>query len=337
MSRVQDDSKSQGSRKSGKLHSAIEKAQAIQQREQLRTVIVDKFNKVFSKGNKNICKLIEEIVTDYFSKEKVTEESLRVLKQNVSRAVDDYRRDNKSEKSKNSTTSRQEIEQRNADEKRSNAPSQRSQAASNRSQKGPSDNKSVTSSVRSNDSSSIASKSVYQVEGDDDDEWATLVKFDTELFKKEKELERLREEEFKKKIKRELDKQMEEKKRKRQAEKEEEEEYFKLQQEQARAYDDREREKKEEYDRKVHLEKKMRDKQVRDENKRKKVEKRKEDELDHMLVEKIKEEINTEEYEMKDRKVKERQRFQQVMVENEDNQRRLRDEAERERLEVKLF
>jgi len=25
----------------------------------------------------------------------------------------------------------------------------------------------------------VSSKSVYQVEGDDDDEWATLVKFDT--------------------------------------------------------------------------------------------------------------------------------------------------------------
>jgi hypothetical protein len=29
---------------------------------------------------------------------------------------------------------------------------------------------------------------VYYVEGEEDDEWATLVKFDTELFKKEKEL-----------------------------------------------------------------------------------------------------------------------------------------------------
>ena len=96
MSKVQDDAKSQGSRKSGKLHSAIEKAQAIQQREQLRTMICDKFNKDFSKGNKAITKLIEEIVTDYFSKEKITEESLRVLKGNVSRAVDDYRKDNKS-------------------------------------------------------------------------------------------------------------------------------------------------------------------------------------------------------------------------------------------------
>ena len=48
--------------------------------------------------------------------------------------------------------------------------------------------KSSVSSSKTSESSSIASKSVYQVDGDDEDEWATLVKFDTELFKKEKEL-----------------------------------------------------------------------------------------------------------------------------------------------------
>jgi predicted transcriptional regulator len=59
-------------------------------------MITDKFNKDFSKGNKNISKLIEEIVTEYFGKEKVTEESLRVLKQKVSKAVEEYKKDNKS-------------------------------------------------------------------------------------------------------------------------------------------------------------------------------------------------------------------------------------------------
>ncbi len=73
MSNINEDGKSQGSKKSGKLHSAIEQAQAIQQREQLRVMIVDKFNKDFAKGNKNITKLIEDIVSDYFTKEKVTE------------------------------------------------------------------------------------------------------------------------------------------------------------------------------------------------------------------------------------------------------------------------
>ena len=59
-------------------------------------MILDKFIKDLGKGNKNVNKLIEEIVTDYFTKEKITEESLRVLKQQVTKAVDDYRRDNKS-------------------------------------------------------------------------------------------------------------------------------------------------------------------------------------------------------------------------------------------------
>jgi hypothetical protein len=72
MSKVQDDAKSQGSRKSGKLHSAIEKAQAIQQREQLRQVILDKFLKDFGKGNKNIHKVIEDVVSSYFVTEKIT-------------------------------------------------------------------------------------------------------------------------------------------------------------------------------------------------------------------------------------------------------------------------
>lgn len=83
------------------------------------------------------------------------------------------------------------------------------------------------------------------MDGDDEDEWATLVKFDTELFKKEKELERMREEEFKKKIKRELDKQMEEKNRRKKLEANEEAEYKELQTQQIEAYDRREKEKRE--------------------------------------------------------------------------------------------
>ena len=83
------------------------------------------------------------------------------------------------------------------------------------------------------------------MDGDDEDEWATLVKFDTELFKKEKELERMREEEFKKKIKRELDKQMEEKNRRKKLEANEEAEYKELQTQQIEAYDRRGKEKKE--------------------------------------------------------------------------------------------
>lgn len=72
MSKVQEDAISQSSKKSGKLHSAIEQAQAIQQREQLRSMVTDKFNKDLSKGNKAVSKLIEDIVAEYFGSQKVT-------------------------------------------------------------------------------------------------------------------------------------------------------------------------------------------------------------------------------------------------------------------------
>lgn len=54
-------------KKSGKIHSAIE-AEAIQQREQLRRMMLGKFIKDFGK-NKKAKEVIEEIVTDYFVEE----------------------------------------------------------------------------------------------------------------------------------------------------------------------------------------------------------------------------------------------------------------------------
>ena len=59
-------------------------------------MIVEKFNKDLGKGNKNVTKIIEDIVVDYFGKEKITEESLRILKQNVVKAIEAYKKDNKS-------------------------------------------------------------------------------------------------------------------------------------------------------------------------------------------------------------------------------------------------
>lgn len=59
-------------------------------------MITDKFNKDFSKGNKNITRLIDDIVADYFSREKITEETLRNLKQDVTKAVENYKKNSQS-------------------------------------------------------------------------------------------------------------------------------------------------------------------------------------------------------------------------------------------------
>ena len=52
-----------------------------------------------------------------------------------------------------------------------------------------------------------------------------------------------------------------------------------------------------------------------------------------MLVNKIKEELTAEERELQDRREKERLRLQQIMAENDINQARLREEAEKEKNE----
>ena len=64
---------SEVAKKGGKIQSAIEKAEAIQQREHLRQMIIGKFFKDFSKGNKVAQATIEEIVNEFFLNEKVTE------------------------------------------------------------------------------------------------------------------------------------------------------------------------------------------------------------------------------------------------------------------------
>lgn len=89
--------RSNSQKKSGKLHSAIEKAQAIQQREQLQKVVLDKLHSDFGcKGNKDLSKIVTDHVCEYFEKEKVTEESLRQLKSKVAEAVGEYRKNHRS-------------------------------------------------------------------------------------------------------------------------------------------------------------------------------------------------------------------------------------------------
>ena len=63
---------------------------------------------------------------------------------------------------------------------------------------------------------------------DEEDEWAALVKFDTELYTKEQQLEMQRQAEFKKKMKVELDRQLDEKKRRQEMERKQEDAYVQL-------------------------------------------------------------------------------------------------------------
>ena len=137
---------------------------------------------------------------------------------------------------------------------------------------------------------SQAPRSVY-LGGNEKDEWATIMKFDTELYRKEQEMEKLRLAEQKKKMRSDLQRQIMEKQRLKERNEEEDRAYFELQLQQMQRYDEREATKAKEMRDKIMTEKLSRDKQLHDENQRKRYELKKEKDLDQRMVRQIEKEL----------------------------------------------
>jgi hypothetical protein len=219
---------------------------AIQQREQLKQVVLNRFIQDYAKRSQPNADLIAQEVNHYFSNNRVTEQGLRDLKRRVaeqcagSQAVRTLRSGSRSQAvSRQGSVKGRETnlpqlpgapdlpatERTGVRPPVVNAPA-REPSVRSRSSKAPSlsqrDNKSVSSYA----SSSRAPRSVYLEQGDLDDEWATLVKFDTELFKKEQMLDKFKEAEYKKRQNLELGMQVQERKRKEQEEKDKEMKYI---------------------------------------------------------------------------------------------------------------
>lgn len=74
--------------KSSKVKATISRAEAIQQREQLRQMVLNKFINDLAKNNKKKQSVIEQEVNNFFKSEKITEQSLKELKNRVHAAVE---------------------------------------------------------------------------------------------------------------------------------------------------------------------------------------------------------------------------------------------------------
>ncbi|CAD8164507.1 unnamed protein product [Paramecium pentaurelia] len=311
---------------SARVKSAIERAGLLQQREQLREMLINKFTKDYAQGNKNKEVLIQQIVNEYFINEQVTENSLKQLKTKVIEAVQKQK----------GLSQTQHVTHNNNNSQFDNKSEQKSQIPR------PQSVKNSAKSELDQDQYSVTSsqfekqpKSVYVV--DEEDEWAALVKFDTELHSKEQQLEQQRQIEFKKKMKAELDRQLEEKKRRMEIEKRQEEAYVKLRDFQMNVYDQREEQKKRDIAKKQQLEKEQRDRQVREEEKRKFLEQKKQQELDAILVQRIQEELKQEQREALQKKEIEKRKFVEMMEENEKNrQKQIQDEITDKQLEIDM-
>ncbi|CAK76015.1 unnamed protein product (macronuclear) [Paramecium tetraurelia] len=309
-----------------KKKESIDKALLQQQREQLKQTVLERFIKDFGKNNKNKIQIITNIVNEYFSKTRVTDVTLKNLKQQVQQAIQNAGSTTQSQAEQSIKESQVTQQQQLQQIPQQKPPSSQSRKSNQQMQTAAQQHHDVYS-----ETSSKAPKSVYMMEGDEDDEWATLVKFDTELYKKEKELELIRKQEFKKKIKSELDRQINEKQGKKHEEVQDEDAYVKLHHYQLNVYDQREKDKQDNLKNKIYNEKLQRDKQVRDEQQRKKVEQKREKELDSLLVKKIREELELEQREQLNRRNKERERFLRMMKENEEYRKKALEDAKLEK------
>lgn len=295
---------------------------AIQQREQLKGLIVNKFLEKYQAKNKpQYNAFVDKQVNEFIKNEKLTEENLKKLEAKIQayHSNPDQQPSQKAVSQKNLAPlpAISQTGGRNPDLKIPDGlkKAQALEGAEQRSvrQYDP-DNVSIASSAKP--------RSIYHV-GDEDDEWALILKFDQELYKKERELDQVRQEEQKKKLKSELDRQIIEKNGFRNRDFVESQEYNKIQEKQLEIMDRRIKDKEDEKRRKILQEKISRDKQLQDEHERKRQEKKREKEIDDLLVQRIKEELKMEQDLLRLRKMEEKAHLQKVLMENEENKRKL--------------
>jgi len=292
-----------------------EKLLAIQEREQLKGLLVNKFIEKYANSKQTDKDFVNKQVADFIKGGKVTEDNLRKLEQKIKEGVD-------AQSVKASTVGQNRQEQPHSAASQQRAVNNGNQGYASQSHYQADDAVSVASSQKA--------RSVY-VQDDSDDEWATMMKYDTDLYKKEKELAKARELEQKRKIKDELDRQIEEKRRVRDNEGNEIKRYAELVDGQLKHFDVKEKKKEVEKHSKIMQEKASRDKQLHDEHMRRKLNTKNEKQMDELLVKKVQQELTEESRAAIQKRQEEKYALKKVLDENEENKIKMAEQLRREK------
>ena len=242
MSRVSNQGSRVGSAKSGMSEARRERLMDIQKRGQLKGMLISKFKLKYG-DRPQLSKYIDNEVVRFLKNGRLTEDNLRNLDTKISREAD----------LRDKRDAILEDRKSNAGSVRSGRPA--SHVSRPRSKAGQDDVRSVASSRRSSqprsvrqnarDNMSVTSSQVDRQtevysELAEEDEWTAIQKFNTLLHYEEQKQAMLREQERRRLIRNELDKQMEEKKNREDHEMNERRMYESLQEEHVRLLGKRE-------------------------------------------------------------------------------------------------
>ncbi|OMJ73298.1 hypothetical protein SteCoe_28050 [Stentor coeruleus] len=274
----------------------------LQEREELKGLLVNKFKKKYG----NNAGFIDKEVENFMKQETLTEANLQKLDDKIKK---------KAEADKNSVSNKSEAAPK---------PKTPSVRSSKNSVKG-SDQMSVASSMRS------SAKSSEFVPEDNEDEWAAILEYDTMMFHEEEKARLRREIENKMKLKRELDRQLNDKNRKILSEQEEEKLYDEAQKRNIEMMELKEKERELMYREKVMQEKLLRDKQLTEEKRRKRLDNKQQRDLDEKLVMRLQDELKADQIAFEEKRRDERAYMLKMMEENEENKKRQMEIKEQER------
>lgn len=165
----------------------------------------------------------------------------------------------------------------------------------------------------------------------EDDEWTAIMNFNTVLHFEEQKQAMLREQERKRLIKNELDRQVKDKNARKRREADEDNLYDNLQQKHLTLLEEKEAERQREIEAKINREKNSRDQQLKEEKRRKRHEERDEMAQEQAIVTKLKDEMNQERQMLLEKRAQERDYLQKMLEENEKHKANMKQHEERER------
>jgi len=304
-----------------------EKLLTLQKREQLKGMLINKFKSKY--GN---ISSINQKVADFIQNQKLTEESLKLLDKAIKNEADDRPASQKSTKSHKSTKPEPPKETKKDPE----TASVKSYASSNIGDQ-PQEKVKEAAPIKDDDEMSVSSKGskVSKISINENDEWAAIVKFNTDLNLEEIREEAERAKKQKEIMKQELDKQLIEKKEINHMSKTEEDAYIALNKQYLAMLAEKEANKQNDAHNKMLEQKKARDQQLHAESKRKKNIIHEEAMKDHETVQRLKKELEEEKHIAITRKKLEREHMTKMMEENTQAKKKSEEEALKEKDEDK--
>lgn len=289
----------------------------LQEREELKGLLISKFKKKYGGAG-----FIDKEVENFIKTENLTEANLRKLDDRLA-AKQEMQPGSRAGSKAGSVKSM------------SNASvhSQRSQASQKSAARAPSE-RSAPRQIQ-DDARSVASSASYQssvyVPEDDEDEWAAILEHNTIMYREEERQRLLREQENRLKMKKELDRQMQERQARKRQEVEENMLYEDAQQKNIELMAQREQQKDEEMKNKILQEKRMRDKQLTEEQRQKRDEDRRVKEMEARTVKRLHEELDNERMNIEEKRRDEREYMLRMFHENEENKRKMTEMQEEEK------